>query len=340
MDTYGSFRSVAWSSSRNGARPQWSCFGRHVAFPEMAVNSIADLLRSPDFYPLQIDQQKRSMRFVRMSRASYRDSVFLDLRLRHMGEILDLKLDDLLLQSGRLAAEERPVHYILHISFCCSTLLARYFELLPNFFVLKEPRLLAQLAVSRHLQDIPWDEWFDLTVKLLSRTYDRNEIVVMKPNDWVNPIGCTLLRHNPRATSTFLMAPLKAYMLSILKSEERRGWVRERAPKAAADVTLCPQLAGVDPSRLAVPEAIAYLWLAQRFVCGQMTKEMGDRMVVMSGDDLAQKPRSALQKLTQALSLPVEEKTIEWATRQPSVQRYSKDLSRPYDAESRVQEQN
>lgn len=302
------------------------------------MNSIADLLKSPDFYPLQIDQKKRSIKFVRMSRASYRESVFLDLRLRHMGETLELKLDDLLLQAGKLPAADRPVHYILHISFCCSTLLARYFELLPNFFVLKEPRLLAQLAVSRHLQDIPWDEWFNLAVKLLSRTYERDEIVVIKPNDWVNSIGSILLRHNPRATSTFLMAPLRAYMLSILKSEERRGWVRERAAKAVADVKLCPRLADVDPRQLTVPEAVAYLWLAQRVVCEQMTKEMGRRMVVMSGDDLAQNPQVALRKLTRSLSLPVDEKVIDWATKQPSVQRYSKDLSRPYDAESRTQE--
>src|SRR6267154_1808610 len=101
---------------------------------------VRQVFSSPEFYPLRIDFQRRIVQFVRMSRDTYRRSVFLDFRTQHLGTgVYEIRLDDLLFGIADLPTANKAVHYILHTTFCCSTLLARYFELLESCFVLKEP---------------------------------------------------------------------------------------------------------------------------------------------------------------------------------------------------------
>ena len=145
------------------------------------------------------------MKFVRMARENYRDSVFLDFRTRHTETATyEIRLEDLLLASGSMPPVGRPVHYVLNTAYCCSTLLARYFELLPSCLVLKEPRLLAQMTVMENRTAIPWDATLNLCLRLLSRTYDPGERVIIKAVDSCSMIGPELLARNERRLSLFL----------------------------------------------------------------------------------------------------------------------------------------
>src|SRR5215471_16203658 len=148
------------------------------------MNRLQDLFTSPDLYPLILDVERNALTFLRMSPESYRDSVFLDLRAQpaEAGKYT-IRVDDLLLAAARSSPVPKRVHYILNSAYCCSTLLARYFELLPTCFVLKEPRLLSQLAVLKNGANASWKAAFALCLRLLSRTYEPDQMVVMKPVD-------------------------------------------------------------------------------------------------------------------------------------------------------------
>lgn len=303
------------------------------------MNHLRELFTSPEFYPLRIDFDRRLVKFVRMSAETYRDSVFLDLRTRHMGSQIEVRLDDLLLVARSEPAPVRRVHYILHTSFCCSTLLARYFELLPFCFVLKEPLLLPQMALLADRLDLPWAASFDLVMRLLTRTYAPNQMVVIKPNDWCNPLGRKLLEQNSCATITFLMTPLKHYLLAILKAEERRDWIRKRILTGVKEAATCPELAGVHIDDLTDAEAIAFMWLTHRFLCRQMIAgEYRSRVLVLNGEELAGAPDAALQAVVNICGLHLNPPQLRELVTQPSASQYSKDLARPYDASSRQNE--
>src|SRR5215471_9372434 len=128
------------------------------------MNRLQDLFTSPDLYPLILDVERNALTFLRMSPESYRDSVFLDLRAQpaEAGKYT-IRVDDLLLAAARSSPVPKRVHYILNSAYCCSTLLARYFELLPTCFVLKEPPLLAQVATITSLPRRRWHELFELS---------------------------------------------------------------------------------------------------------------------------------------------------------------------------------
>ena len=144
-----------------------------------------NLFTSPELYPLKIDFDKRMVKFLRMTPRTYRDSVFLDERAQYVERNIEIRLDDLLIASESAPNPAKRIHYILNTAFCGSTLLARYFELLSSCFVLKEPLLLAQLAAQQGMSDVLWSRCFGLCLRLLSRTYDSNQVVIIKPLEFL-----------------------------------------------------------------------------------------------------------------------------------------------------------
>jgi hypothetical protein len=304
------------------------------------MNRLQELFTSPDLYPLMLDVEKNVLTFLRMSPESYRNSVFLDLRAQpaEPGR-LEIRMDDLLLGVAKVHPVRKRVHYILNSAFCCSTLLARYFELLPSCFVLKEPRLLSQLAVLKNETNESWKAAFDLCLRLLCRTYDPDQMVVVKPVDCCSLIGNDLLEQNQQATVTFLMTPLRGFLLAILKSGERRDWARQRIRKIFRSAAAWPSLAGVDLDHLNVTESAACLWLVHRYLAKELTSGAHrSRVQILNGDDVVESPRQAVAAIATLSDLKLEGVRLDWMLTHPSVAKYSKDLSRPYDANSRCQE--
>src|SRR5690242_11238258 len=118
--------------------------GRFHQLPEQAP-TLADILATPDFFPMKIDRARDELFFIRMSRESFRQSAFLDRRaVRATPDVVSVSLAELRAASPQLRPE-CPLHVILHTAFCGSTLLARYLEQLPHCLVLKEPALLGRI---------------------------------------------------------------------------------------------------------------------------------------------------------------------------------------------------
>jgi hypothetical protein len=304
------------------------------------MNSIREVFDSPEFYPMRIDFEKQVVRYVRMSRETYKSSVFLDSRTRHLGSgPYEVRMDDMLLAAGGPRRSAKPVHYILHTTFCCSTLLARYFELLPICFVLKEPGLLTQLSLAGSISAAHWHEAFDLSLLLLTRTYDPSQFVVIKPHEPVNSLGIKLLEHDPDTTVTFLSTPVRPFLLSVLKEPARRYWVRKRVLGAAQSTIEFPALGGIDVSSLSEPEAVAFLWILNRLLRNQLlSSKHGRRVLAIAGDDVARSPNQVLSSIAALSGIPLDDQDIRSMVNHPSVRQYSKDLSRPYDSQSRQRE--
>jgi hypothetical protein len=271
-----------------------------------------------------------------MTAATYRDSLFLDERARHVEGGIDIKLDDLLLASESAPALKKPALYILNTAFCGSTLLARYFELLPSCFVLKEPRVLAQLASEKSIFDACWKQCFDLCIRLLTRTYTPGQTVVIKPLESCNILASRLLCSDSCSSITFLGSPLRHFLLAVLKSSDRRDWIRKRAQNVRDEASDCHLLCTVDPLNLSTPRAAAYVWLVDRFLCKQLLAAQNrDRVLPLNAGVLMQTPRQALENISRLCGLPLSFEEIEWLVAHPSMQMHSKDVSRPYNTSSR-----
>lgn len=303
------------------------------------MKQLESLFNSPGLYPLRIEFKRQIVHFVCMSRRTYRESVFLDTRTRQAGEgAVEVRLHDLLLVAATMPAATRRIHYILHTTFCCSTLLARYFELIPDCLVLKEPMLLTQLALIPPEMFPEWEETFALCVKLLTRTYAPNETVVIKAHEPVNVLANRLLENDEQATITFLVTPLRQFLLSVLKSDLRRSWVRARVDQMSK-ISAPPFLAEINALELSDPQAVTYFWLVNRFLCDQLCSGKNRaRVIVCNGEHLVEAPGQMVSKITATAGLPLDRSQLEHVLSHPSVKRHSKNPSLDYDSTSRRRE--
>jgi hypothetical protein len=123
---------------------------------------------------------------------------------------------------------------IFHSAYCCSTLLARAFDIPGVSFGLKEPQILNDVAGLQLRRGDPRQvaAAMDIALMLLARplSADRtgDEINVVKPSNIVNPLIPLTTAMRPNAKGLLLHAPLETFLASIARKEiEGRAWVRE-----------------------------------------------------------------------------------------------------------------
>ena len=304
--------------------------------------NLYDLFASPEWHPFYIDLQRQTLSFARLSREAYLESLFLGTEFvrGHGDDLYEVRLDDVFLAAAAAQSVTKPIHYVLHTAFCCSTLLARYFELLPDCFVMKEPQLLAELGMPNTRCASQWPDLFCLTIRLLSRTYHAQQHPVIKANVPTNVLGRELLKQDSKATIIFLINPLRDFLLAALKSRRRRGQIRYWNHYTAMQVShRIPELATVDPDDLSDAEAIAYWWLVNRFICNDLWEsEYCSRVLVVDGTELAEAPGNTLPGIMAHCGISLNEKQLKGLVNHSSVHKHAKDVSMFYDAESRRHE--
>jgi hypothetical protein len=316
------------------------------------VLSLARLMSSPDLYPVGVDVDNRAIYFTKISRSRYKELSWLDPGAPQLNQVVhSVNLDDLLLYSRCEHRPSAPIHYVLHGAFCCSTLLSRYFDLIKTCFVLREPSIIAHVSVMKFknamssrtgfndAEEAEWCELIGLSLRLLSRTHTPNETVIIKMNDLCNAIGDILLRWDSRSKVVFLSIDLRTFILSCLKSERRRSWVRMRVKDTAGIAASLPNWKGLDLASLTDAEAAAYLWLLNLTLRrGLCLGPDSARVMVIDGAQVAENGPEVVQSLTRFFGLSISDADLVRIRTDRIASRYSKDLSRDYDSKSRRDE--
>ena len=307
------------------------------------------LFSSPDLHPAKVDFDTRLISFVPMTKMSWRASSFLDHRTRAAsGESLQIPIPELLLAAAELPPPQGGVHYIFHAAFCCSTLLARYLDLIPPCFVLREPLMLTETALIRPraieahnegtLPPAEWDCFLNLSLRILNRRYAPEDVVVTKANDLCNSLGEILLARDPASKAVFLTIGLKEFLLVVLKEADRRQWLRARLRRALKDAAIIPELAGFDPAVMTEAEGGAYLWALNEALRVRMCSAHPGRVLTISGESVADAPAEAVRGAAHHFGLPVSNGLPKSIFSDATSAKHAKDPSRSYNARSRRKE--
>lgn len=309
---------------------------------------LSRLLATPDFFPAEIDIQRNALVFIQMSRESFCRLSFLDNRfVRTRSDSPSVELTELLSGCATLQAK-RPLHFILHGAFCGSTLMARHFEELPHCFVLKEPGLLAQLARLKNGTSDPaasepdlWADWFKVAMALLARAYASDAAVIIKPNDVCNWMGGLLLDHDVRTKIIFLSSPLKMFLLSVLKLDDRRKWARGRVRQLKGYLAQVPFLAETNVEDLSDGQCGAALWLLNSFLCSSFLARAGSsRIRPLNSEDLIREPKENLREAANFFGLTSDEANRTALTTLRPLSYHAKHLHLPYDPMTRAIERD
>lgn len=121
-------------------------------------------------------------------------------------------------------------HMIFHSAYCCSTLLARAFDIPGVSFGLKEPQILNDVVGLQLRRGDPRQvaAALDIALFLLVRPLHPDEINVVKPSNLINPLIPLVTAMRPDFKALLLHAPLEVFLASVARKEiEGRAWVRE-----------------------------------------------------------------------------------------------------------------
>ena len=97
-----------------------------------------DVFAGPELFLSSLDVTGNTMSFTPMSLETYRSSDFLDHRMhRTAGSDITLDSNTFVALFDRFNPEQKPLSFIFHTGYCCSTLLARCLENLNHTLVWK-----------------------------------------------------------------------------------------------------------------------------------------------------------------------------------------------------------
>lgn len=253
-------------------------------------------VRDPDWLVHRYDAVGDAFHYVPADRDLRRAAVFLtDVELGAAAQApVPVTRDRAVAEAGAAGA---PLRLIVHSAFCCSTLLARAFDLPGIAHALKEPQVLNDLAGWRRRGGAPRDvaARLDDGLRLLAAPLPAGEALVVKPSNVVNALVMAMLSLRPDARAVLLHAPLPTFLASVAsKGLEGRLWVRELWTKVSVDGLCDFHVEPTDPLRHTDLQIAALGWLAQHRLFARIAERFGDRVRTLDSATLLARPEAAL----------------------------------------------
>lgn len=298
-----------------------------------ATGSGACDLADARWFPVDVHVPQRKYQFLAVAPHVLEHSTFLDDRIAaplHEAVSVDLQA---IAQTVLPAA---PVAWLLHTSFCCSTLLARMLHLPRYQVVLKEPLVLRRIGNARHAQ---WnlEGLIEPTMRLLARPWHLGGAVVIKPTHAALNSAVDMMNIFPDSRGIILTSSLDDFLVSnVKKTRETQAKIPtlvERALQASRFSTRLPPQAFAPPNLLA---AAALQWAAQRELCLDiLTFVGGQRLRIVDAAELLGDLESVTWQCAQWLQLPAPQSSLELRINEISHQN-AKAIGTTYNAQRRV----
>ena len=285
------------------------------------------------------DPVRDSVHFIQVSRNDHRSATFLT--DEYLGARTPVPVARA--EAVRDAGAAAPIHFILHSAFCCSTLLARAFDIEGVSMGLKEPVILNDMVGWRHRGGEPRRIGAALgdALTLLARPFSAGEAVIVKPSNLINGFAQAILSLRPGAHALLLEAPLRTYLGSVAKKGMwGRLWVRDLLAKqlkeGLVDLGFSPddyfgqtdlQVAGVG-------------WLAQHALFARLATQFGpDRVRTLDSETLVARPAETMAETARLFGLTIGAAAITEIANGPVFKRHSK-FGGDFGAAERAAEHN
>lgn len=301
-----------------------------------AVPDVSARVMSHDarWYPVDMDLAHGRYAMLRISEETVERSAFMDLRI-------DADLSQARVVSFAELGDAEPLGpppgWLLHTSFCCSTLLARALNIAPKVVALKEPQVLRRLSDARR-NGQEFDRWVVPTVGLLSRPWCPDGRVVVKPTHGALNIAAKLLDASPGSRAVVVTSSLDDFLVSHFKKTPETltkvPELCERAASASPTAKRLPAGAFAPPSLLA---AVGLQWAVQRELLLDIAREHDGRLRVVDSQQLLDDLPGVAERCVAWWGFDVDAKSVRSRARDVSGS-HAKVPGRAYTAKDRLEE--
>lgn len=303
----------------------------------MAIPATELLGTDSDWLAHRFDGARGIVRFLRVPREDHRAATFLDDEYLGAREHLDVPVGDLASMDFGAAA---PVHFIFHSAFCCSTLLARAFDLPGRSIGLKEPRILNDLAFEAHNKRLRSDI-LTLVLALLARTAARGEAVIVKPSNEANILIEPLLAGQPASRAILLSSPLQDFLYSVAKKGMwGRIWARRQHSRLRSFQRRDPGFSANELFEQTDLQIAAMAWLMQRGQFQEVHAAFPGRVRSLDSVALLARKAGQLRACADWFGIVLEAGEAEAVAESGVFSEHAKELGRDYGADVRQAERD
>lgn len=303
----------------------------------MASPSARDVALDPEWLPHTYDVGGANLTFVNVPREMRSGLMFLSDE-HYAGHFQKMAFPANAVAAEVDAAPRAPLHFLFHTSFCCSTLLARAFEIPGVSTALREPDVLINLGNRLIRNDDQSNlQRLALVLRLLERPAAPGEAVIVKPSNFGNRLIEPILAQRPGTRALLLYSDVGTYLRSLLK----RGMFGRIFGRK-----LFNQMRGWSPLEFGYTQAelfeqtdlqIAALgWLMQIQHFDAMGRAFGPkRVMLLDSASLLADPRASLGRAASLFGLDLDEERISGIVAGPAFSKHSKFSEQDYGAEAR-----
>ncbi len=312
----------------------------------MAVSrNLADIINDASYLVHRYDEITDAFRLLPVPREVHRQCTFIT--DEHLPDIENYSLhkrSDLTTDCIHTA----PVHFLFHSAYCCSTMMARAFDIEGVSMGLKEPVILNDMIGwrRRNADRIIWNDVLDRSLDLLSRPFNNDQAIIIKPSNICTPLAIPMLEARPEAKALLLYAPIESFLKSIAKKEMwGRIWVRDVLICTRQDGYLINGFEADDLLRLTDLQAAAIGWLSQHAAFARIIDTIGaERVKTLDSETFLDQPGETMDALSRLFGLHLDDKQMQNILAGPAFTSHSKlDQNRSgevFDADTRQAEQD
>jgi hypothetical protein len=303
------------------------------------MNDLRDVLdASPRLFPYSLDLMGDGVSFVNLERSDYRSASFLDARILSPQMTLRAEPWRRVSESIGAAGLRETCGYIFHIGHVGSTLLSRLIGVHPSVFSLREPMLLRTLSqfeperLPRAWSDGGFECRFGGCLKLLSRTFDREQTAVVKATSFVSELANQLMLRESLPKAVMLYVCAESYIATIFGGINSR---REATLLTATRVRRLHRRLKSEPwdaAALSEGESLALGWVCEMSALAQAVASGGERALRLNFDRFLAAPAPHLFSALRHFDGQATEKDAITILAGPDMYRYSKAPEHTYDA--------
>lgn len=307
---------------------------------------LAGLRRNPDCMLQNLDLVNKRGLVLRVSEKLYRESSFLDDRMftpNMEGYWFPL---DALAQTLDKVAVSTP-HYIFQVGHCGSTLISRLLAELPGNLPVREPMALLTLAMTRRelgrqsswISGTQWQNYFDLAIRTLARTYRPNDCAVIK----ITSAAGNLLEVLPsdtkdRSRVLLLYINLESLLAVMLRTPSLRDSIHAYSPAWISDFCRLTGRNDVQLFELSDAQQIAVKWLTLMLLFTRATQTAPECARLLNFDDFLKNSANELAGIAAHFRLEASADQIGKLVTGPLMRSYSKIPAQAFNPDQREQE--
>ena len=290
-----------------------------------STDSTTKTALDPDWLAHRYQPDGDMIHFVHAPRQVHQSATFIS------DEYLPQNLERKIISRTDLAvptSADNPMHFILHSGFCCSTLLARAFDLENISMGLKEPVILQDATgyYSGAPDKQKAREIVGNLLELLARPFNPSETTIVKPSCIVNGLAELFLDLLPNSRALLIHAPLPVFLGSIARKQiTGRLWAREQFAELRKMGLIDLGFDDDQHFRQTDLQIAAAGWLAQQAIFQKLIARFGaDRIKTIDSETLLAEPHKAMTNMSRLYQLDLDDRQISHMVDGPAFNSHSK----------------